>query len=75
MAVEHAEHLPAVGDAFKDFSYRRDGHGQAPFSLIGKDTRLILAMSPSSSALPDPSLAPPLRPDGSRAAQRAKLYP
>ncbi|WP_245476742.1 hypothetical protein [Bradyrhizobium sp. Leo170] len=36
-AIEHAEHLPAVGDALIDLADRREGHERAPFRLVGPE--------------------------------------
>ncbi len=56
VAVEEAEHLPAIGDAEVDLADGRLGHGEAPGHWRA-GARVIPYGSPSSSALPDPSPA------------------
>ncbi len=57
VAIEHAEHLPAVGNTLVDFADRRRGvHWRAP-SASSDWSATHPRGSPSSSALPDPSPA------------------
>src|SRR5690606_12828402 len=72
--VEHAEHLVPVGDTLEYLADGREVHERAPSGLVGRDTRPIPMIAIFSSALPDPSPRPPLRPVGSRAGKAGRSF-
>src|SRR4051812_20623814 len=74
MAVEHAVHLRARGEAFEDFANDRGGVHRRLLQHDWAEARAIRRISSSLPSFVTPPRQPPLRSGGSRAAARGRSF-